>query len=153
MLAPQPRIAHAFFVLHGQYGDVGRYAQQRRVCRPWLYREANWVQQLLRQRQEQLHQLRPRGRALEQRPTKLERRLARSVLIDANKQAELARVGQARGVTLRDCQELLVVLIVGPVMSLARLGRRTPAASKKAGPLLEVPDELMQQPVRAKRGG
>ena len=40
MVAPEQRIASAFFVLNGKYGDVTRYAQERGVCRQWIYREA-----------------------------------------------------------------------------------------------------------------
>ena len=122
MVAPQQRIASAFFVIHGQYGDVGRYAQERGVCRQWVYREAGWVRQVLTERQVELERLRVRVRQLEQRQTELEQRLARAVVIDEEKQAELTSVAQARGVTLRDCQELLEVLIPGQVLSVASLG-------------------------------
>ena len=40
IVAPEQRIASAFFVLHGRYGEVTRYAQERGVCRQWIYREA-----------------------------------------------------------------------------------------------------------------
>jgi hypothetical protein len=148
MVAPQQRIASAFFVIHGQYGDVSRYAQERGVCRQWVYREAGWVRQVLSDGQQELESLRSRVRQLEQRQTELEELLARSVVIDEEKQAELASVAQARGVTLRDCQELLEVLIPGQVLSVASLGRRSQAAGAKAGQLLEVLDELAREQVR-----
>jgi hypothetical protein len=147
MVAPQQRIASAFFVIHGQYGDVGRYAQERGVCRQWVYREAGWVRQVLTERQVELERLRARVRQLEQRQTELEQRLARAVVIDEEKQAELTSVAQARGVTLRDCQELLEVLIPGQVLSVASLGRRSQAAAAKAGQLLEVLDEWTRERV------
>ena len=40
MVAPRQQIASAFFVIHGGYGAVSRYAQERGVCRQWVYREA-----------------------------------------------------------------------------------------------------------------
>ena len=40
MLPPTQRIASAYFVLFGHYGDVTRHARARGVCRQWLYREA-----------------------------------------------------------------------------------------------------------------
>ena len=52
MVAPQQRIASAFFVFCGQYGDVSRYAQERGVCRQWVYREAAWLKDFLTQQQE-----------------------------------------------------------------------------------------------------
>ena len=47
MVASQQWIASAYAVLHGRYGDVSRYAQQRGVCRQWVYREATRVQEVL----------------------------------------------------------------------------------------------------------
>ena len=47
MVAPQQRIASAYFVVFGKYGDVSRYAEERGVCRQWVYREANWLQGFL----------------------------------------------------------------------------------------------------------
>jgi len=146
MVAPQQRIASAFFVIHGQYGDVSRYARERGVCRQWVYREAVWVHQALRQEEHEI--LRARVRDLEQRHSELQRLLAMSVVINEEKQAELATVAQARGVTLRDCRELLEVLIPGQVLSVASLGRRTQAAGAKAGQLLAVLDEVAGEHVR-----
>jgi hypothetical protein len=148
MVAPQQRIASAFFVIHGQYGDVSRYCQERGVCRQWVYREAAWVNRALRERQEELEILRARVRELERRQTELEGLLATAVVIDEEKQAEFTSVGQARGVTLRDCQELLEVLIPGQVLSVASLGRRSQAAAAKAAQLLEVLDEWTRERVR-----
>src|SRR5215471_21088021 len=125
MVATSQRIASAFFVLYGQHGDVSRYAQQRSVCRQWVYREALWVQRGLSERQEELDSLRVRVRQLEQQLAELEQRLAKAVMLDEDKQAEFASVAQALGVTLRDCHQLLEVLIPGQVLSVANLGRRT----------------------------
>ena len=61
---------------------------------------------------------------------------------------EVTCVGQARGVTLRDCRALLEVLLPGQVLSVAELGRRTQAAGKKAGAVLAVLDEAARQQVR-----
>jgi hypothetical protein len=148
MVAPQQRIASAYFVLHGRYGDVSHYAEQRGVCRQWVYREAAWVQQVLTETQAECTRLRVQVRQLEQQQAAMERRLATAVVIDGDKQAELASVGQARGVTLRDCWALLDVLIPGQVLSVATLGRRTQAAGARAGQLLAVFDEVTQARVR-----
>lgn len=40
MVALEQRIASAFFVLHGNYGDVRRSAQERGVCRQSISNEA-----------------------------------------------------------------------------------------------------------------
>ncbi len=148
MVVIQQRIASAFFVGHGRYGDVSRLAHQRGVCRQSVYREAAWVRQALDQAQGECLRLRDQVRQLQQRQLELQRQLATAVRIDADKQAEVATVGQARGVSLRDCHALLEVLIPGRVLSVPTLGRRSQAAGKKAGPLLAVLDEWAQQRVR-----
>jgi hypothetical protein len=148
ILDTQHRIASAFFVGHGRYGDVSRYAHQRGVCRQRVYREAAWVHQALTQAQAECLHLQGQVRQLQQRQLELERQLATAVRIDADKQAEVATVGQARGVSLRDCRALLEVVIPGQVLSVPTLGRRTQEAGEKAGPLLAVLDELAQQRVR-----
>jgi hypothetical protein len=148
MVAPQQRIASAFFVFHGKYGDVSQFAQQRGVCRQWVYREAASVQNVLLHQQEECEQLRSKVRQLQQRQTELEQQLAHAVVIDADKQASFATLGQALGVTLRDCQALLKLLLPGKGLSVATLGRRSQAAGEKAGQLLAVLDEVARERVR-----
>ena len=62
-------------------------------------------------------------------------------MIDEEKQAELASVCQAIGVSLSACWLLLDVLIPGQQLSVPTLGRRTQAAGKRAEELLAVLDE------------
>jgi len=148
MVAPEQRIASAFFVIFGEYGDVTRYAQQRGVCRQWIYREAATLREALVTTRQENEQLREQLRQAHETHAELEARLAQAVVIDAQKQEELACVGQAPGVTLRDCHALLQVLLGGSGLSVAELGRRTHRAGQKAGPLLAVMDKLAQQQVR-----
>ncbi len=154
MVAPQQRIASAFTVFFGQYGDVSRYAQERGVCRQWVYREADWVALTLEgtaQREENAR-LRARVCELEQQNAVLEQRLAQAVVLDDDKQAEFASVGQGIGVSLPACRVLLEVLKPGNSLSVSTLGRRTKAAGEKAGPLLAVFDEVARQQVRQAAG-
>src|SRR5437870_2986034 len=102
MVAAEQPIASAFFVLHGQYGDVTRYAPERGVCRQWIYREAAALRTALATAQQKIDDLRQQLRHADEQRAELAARLTRSVVIDAPKQEELACVGQARGVTLRD---------------------------------------------------
>ena len=149
MVAPQQRIASAFFVSWGEYGDVSRYAQERGVCRQWIYREAAALRNALVAEREANEELREQLRQENELRAGLEARLAQAVVIDAAKQEELACVGQARGVTLRDCRELLKVLICERALSVAELGRRTHAAGQKAIALLGVLDDMaLRQKVR-----
>lgn len=148
MVAAEQRIASAFFVIHGKHGDVSRYAQERGVCRQSIYNEAAALRHALATAQQENEGLRDQLRQGQQLHAELEARLAQAVVLDVQKQAELACVGQARGVTLRDCRDLLEVLIPGRALSVAELGRRTQAAGKKAGELLAVLDEAARQKVR-----
>jgi len=148
MVGPERRIASAFLVMHGPYGAVSRYARERGVCRQWIYREATSLRNELANAQQEIHRLREQLRQAQQQRAQLEARLAQSVCLDAQKQEELACVGQARGVTLRDCRELLEVLIPGQTLSVAELGRRTHAAGQRAGALLGVLDEVARTKVR-----
>jgi hypothetical protein len=152
MVAPPQRIASAYFVAFGNYGDVSRYAQERGVCRQWVYREADWVQQHLHETQPENQRLRQQVQELIQRQADLEKRLAVAVVLDREKQEEFASVGQAHGVSLAICWDLLDVLIPGKPECVATLGRATKAAGVKAGPLLAVLDELAQARLRDAAG-
>jgi hypothetical protein len=148
MVAPQQRIASAYFVLFGAHGDVTRYAETRGVCRQWVYREAGWLQEVLANKQAQLAALQQRVQELEQQNAWLQARLAVSVVVDEEKQAQLAAVGQANGVSLPAVWEWLEVLIPGKQLSVASLGRRSQAAGEKAGQLLPILDEWARERVK-----
>lgn len=154
IVAPEPRLASAHAVLFGRYGDVSRHARQRGVSRQWLYREADWVVQRLHGQpwQQQLDDLRQRVRHLEQHNAALQRQLAQAVVLDKDKQAEFAAVGQACGVSLPDLHTLLDVLRPGGVAAVSTLGRWTQAAARQAGPLLAVLDEHTRPRVRQASG-
>ena len=127
MVAPLPQIASAYFVLYGQYGDVSRYAAERGVCRQWVYREAHWLRHSLASSRAQIDALEQRVRELELQQATLQQRLKLSVELDEDKQAQLAAVGQANGVSLPSVWIFLDVLIPGQQLSVASLGRRTQA--------------------------
>jgi hypothetical protein len=143
-VAVEQRIASAFVVVCGHYGDVSRYAQQHGVCRQWVYRQAGQVQQHLQATPQEVQRLRQQVQELRQRQAELVQRLAQAVVLDKEKQEEFACVGQAQGVSLPVCWNLLDVLIPGKQESVATLGRATHAAGQKAGPLLAVLDEVAQ---------
>jgi uncharacterized coiled-coil protein SlyX len=139
------RVASAFAVLCGQYGDVTRMAEDREQSRQSLYREAQQVahavdgaaaQDRIDELQRQLVEQRAEVQALQAR-------LRHAVEITADKQDEFATVAQAEGVSLSVARRLLQVM-TGPRRSraLATLGRSTLEAGKKAGLLLKVLDEV-----------
>jgi len=82
MVAPQQRIASAYFVVFGKYGDVSRYAEERGVCRQWVYREADWLRNSLASSRAKIDALGKRVRELEQQNAALEQRLTLSVELD-----------------------------------------------------------------------
>jgi hypothetical protein len=142
-IVPQQRLASAAAVLCGRYGEVSRCAQERGVCRQWIYREAAWVLMTLQGTgwQQQRSQLQQQVRYLQQRVASLEAQLAQAIVLDRDKQAEVASVGQAIGVSLTEVHTLLEVLRPGHIASVASLGRWTKAAANHASALLAVFDE------------
>jgi hypothetical protein len=91
---------------------------------------------------------RDRVDALEQQVARLQAqvqdlraRLERSVELTPEKQAELACVAQAEGVSLPVARRILQVLLPPAARSVPTLGRAAAAAGRRAGRLLEVLDE------------
>jgi hypothetical protein len=137
------RIASAFAILCGRYGDVTRMAQDRAQSRQSLYREAAQVidavdgtaeQDRVAELERQLAQLRSQVHDLQQR-------LERAVELTPEKQAEVACVAQAEGVSLPVARRLLQVLLPPKTRSVPTLGRATAEAGRHAGQLLDVLDE------------
>jgi TolA-binding protein len=137
------RIASAFAVLCGPYGDVTKMARDREQSRQSLYREAEQVidavdgtatQARIAELEQQLAQLRGQVHDLQQR-------LGQAVEMTPEKQAELACVAQAEGVSLPVARRILQVLLLPKARSVPTLGRATAAAGRRAGRLLEVLDE------------
>jgi hypothetical protein len=149
MVAFHRRIGSAFVVTAGQYGDVGRFAQEQGVSRQWVYREAKQVMVTLAgtQTRQEIDRLKTEVAQLRQQVTRQQAQLAQAVVLDDDKQAEVACVGQACGVTLSQSHALLAVLIAKP-LSVASLGRRTHAAGQRAGALLDVLDSYARPLVR-----
>jgi hypothetical protein len=139
------RIASAFAVLCGQYGDVTEMANGREQSRQSLYREAEQVanavdgtaaQARIDELQRQLAEQRAEVQALQEQ-------LLHAAEITPDKQDEFATLAQAEGVSLSVARRLLrVVEGSQSTPSVPTLGRATLAAAKRAGPLLKVLDEV-----------
>jgi hypothetical protein len=145
------RIASAFAVLCGQYGDVTEMATDREQSRQSLYREAEQVAEAVdgsgtRARIDELQ------RQLVERQAEvkaLETRLKDAVEITPAKQHEFATLAQAEGVSLSVARRLLRVMTgARPSRAVATLGRATLEAGQKAGPLLKVLDEAVRPAVK-----
>ena len=138
------RVASAFAVLCGRYGDVTRLASDRDQSRQSLYREAEQVAQAVdgAAAQARIDELQ---RSLTERQAEvqiLRERLARAVEITPDKRDEFATVAQAEGVSLSVARRLLrVVAGSKAIPSVATLGRATLGAGEQAGGLLRVLDE------------
>jgi hypothetical protein len=149
------RIASAFAVLCGQYGDVTKRAQDRERSRQSLYREAEQVahavdgaaaQARIDELQQQLAHRQAEVQALQDR-------LKHAVAITPNKQNEFATVAQAEGVSLSVARRLLrVVEGSESTPRVATLGRATLEAGKHAGALLKVLDEAARPKVNQGTG-
>lgn len=150
MVALPRMIGSAFFVVLGKFGQVSEFAREQGVSRQSVYRDAQRVQETLdgASVRAQLERLQTENAALRDQVAQQKQRLDVAVVLDDEKQAELASVGQACGVTLPQCQTLLEVLIPGQSPSIATLGRRTQASGRKAGAFLEVLDEFTRPLVR-----
>ena len=144
------RIAAAFAVLSGRYGDVTTMAKDREQSRQSLYREANKVVEAvdgaatgarIDELQRQLAEHRAEVQALRER-------LNHAVESTPETHREFAAVAQAEGVSLGVARRLLRVVAGSKhVPSVATLGRATLEAGQHSGRLLEVLDEAARPEV------
>ena len=144
------RIASAFAVLCGRYGDVAQMARQQEQSRQALYREAEQVvdaidgvsvQGRFDDLQRQLTEQRAEVQALQER-------LKHGVEITPDKQDEFATVAQAEGVSLSVARRLLrVVAGSNSTPSLPTLGRAALEAGERVGQLLQLLDEKVRPEV------
>ena len=145
------RIASAFAVLCGRYGDVTAMAQDREQSRQSLYREAEQVVEAVdgAAAQARIDELQQQLAQQEAEIQALQERLKHAVEITPDKQDEFATVAQAEGVSLGVARRLLRVMEgSGSTPSVPSLGRATLEAGKHAGGLLEVLDEAARPLVK-----
>jgi hypothetical protein len=145
------RVASAFAVLCGRYGDVTRMAQGRQQSRQLVYREAQQVANAVdgAADQSQIDELRQQLAQRQSEVQALKERLKHTVEITPDKQHEFATVAQAEGVSLSVARRLLQV-VSGPrsVRAVPTLGRSTREAGKQAGEWLKVVDEAVRPQVK-----
>ncbi len=144
------RIASAFAVLCGRYGDVTTMARDREQSRQSLYREAEQVALAVdgAAAQARIDELQLQLARRQSEVQSLQERLSHAIEITPDKQDEFATVAQAEGVSLSVARRLLrVVEGSQSTPSVPTLGRATLAAGKRAGGLLEVLDEATRPEV------
>lgn len=145
------RVASAFAVLCGRYGDVAQLAHERDQSRQSLYREAEQVAKAVdgAAAQARIDELQRHLAKQQAEVQALQERLKHAVEITPDKQDEFATVAQAEGVSLSVARRLLqVVEGSGSTPSVPTLGRATVEAGKRAGGLLEVLDEAARPRVK-----
>jgi hypothetical protein len=158
IVAVPPALVSAQAVLFGRYGDVTQLAQQRGVQRQTLYRETHALLDTLDGAVPggDLERCQRRVAELQARCQDLEARLQQAFVIDADRQAEYASTAQAEGVSLPVARRLLAPLLAQPATpgprgrrlpSVARLGRLSRAAARKAAALLPVLDAFSRSRV------
>ena len=145
------RIASAFVVLCGRYGDVTKMAHDREQSRQSLYREASQVANAVDGTavQSRIDELQRQLAGQQAQIQDLQERLEHAIEITRDKQDEFASVAQAEGVSLSVARRLLQV-VAGSVTtpSVPTLGRATEEAGQRAGQLLEVINEVAQPKVQ-----
>jgi hypothetical protein len=145
------RIASAFAVFCGQYGDLTKMAEDREQSRQSLYREAQQVANAVAgaAAQAQIDELQRQLGEQRAEVQSLQERLKHAIEINPDKQHEFATVAQAEGVSLGVARRLLrVVEGSQSTPSVATLGRATLEAGKRAGLLLKMLDEAAQPKVK-----
>ena len=144
------RIASAFAVLCGRYGDVTKMAQDREQSRQSLYREAEPVVDALdgTAAQSRIDDLQRQLAEQQAQVQALQMRLKQAVEITPDKQDEFATVAQAEGVSLSVARRLLQVMAgSNSTPSVPTLGRVTLEAGERAGQWLQVLDETARPKV------
>lgn len=141
------RIASAFTILFGRYGDVTKMARDRAQSRQSLYREADQVLDAVdgSTARAQITALQQRIAEQQAQIRALQDRLQHAVEITPDKQGEFASVAQAEGVSLSVARRLLRVVVGSkPIPSVPTLGRVTREAGQRAGHLLAMLDEAVR---------
>jgi hypothetical protein len=144
------RIASAFAVLCGRYGDVAEMARDRGQSRQSLYREAEQVADAVdgAAAQARIDELQQQLARRQSEVQALQERLKHAVEITPDTQGEFATVAQAEGVSLSVARRLLRVVAGSKALpSVATRGRSTLEAGAHAGRLLEVLDQAARPSV------
>jgi hypothetical protein len=144
------RLASAWVVIFGKYGDVTRQAAVRGQSRQALYREAEQVLEAVagEKSQARIVELEQRVTELTAQVQELHERLRGAVEITPDLQSQYASTAQAVGVSLAVARELLAVFLQERTPSVATLGRQTQQVAKRAGEVLQVLDALVRPQVQ-----
>ena len=149
MVTVYQRLASAWAVFFGKYGDVTHQATARGQSRQALYREASQVVGAVsgEKVEAKVVELEQRVGELTAQLQERDERLRFAVEISPTLQRHYASKAQALGVSLGVTHELLAVFLRKKTPSVAKLGRWTQEAGAKSGQVLKLLDELVRPQV------
>jgi hypothetical protein len=150
-LSPRAWILNAAAAFSGRHGAVTQQAEHSGCSRETVYQHARKVEQRFDDKPaaEAIAELRAQNQRLQEVIAGLKREAQARVLIDKAKLRQLVITAFAMGVSLRQVEDLLGVLLSGErVPDHSTLGRWVQAAAQQAGQVLKVLD-----PVCASRVG
>lgn len=144
-------IRNAAAVFSGQHGAITRQAEQADCSRETVYQHARKLEQRLATEPvaETVAELHAENRRLRQRLTELERAAAGALRCDKAKQRQLATIAFAMGLSLRQVEDLLGVLLpAAEVPDHSTLGQWVGAEAERAGAVLATLDPACALRVR-----
>lgn len=135
-------VSNAAAVFSDEHGAVTRQAQESQCSRETVYQHARKVEQRLDDEPDDVvAELRAENQRLHEANAKLQGEAQRRVLLDKHKQRELAITACAMGVSLRQVEDLLGVLLPeDQVPDHSTLGRWVADEAQRAGEVLKVLD-------------
>lgn len=142
-------IRNAASVFCGRRGAVSEQAEAEGCSRQTVYEHAAKVEERLAERDRELADRRAEIAQFKTERDELQKRLEQSTVIDQEALQRFAVVGQAMGISLRQCEELLGTLLPeAQIPDHATMGRWTKAAGQRAGKVLDVLDPLCSPAVK-----
>src|SRR4051794_14922658 len=144
-------IRNAAAVFSGQHGAVSRQAEQSRCSRETLYQHARKVERRLADGPpaEAVAELRAENQRLRAVIAELRREAAGLIPCDKARQRRLATTAFAMGVSLRQVEDLLAILLpAGEAPDHSTLGHWVRAEADRAGRVLEALDPVCAGRVR-----
>lgn len=137
-------IINAAAVFSREHGAVSRQAQESQCSRETVYQHARKVEQRLDDEPAAVvAELHAENQRLHEAITRLERESQRRILLDKDKQRQLATTACAMGVSLRQVEDLLGILLPrDQVPDHSTLGRWVADDARRAGAVLKILDPV-----------
>jgi hypothetical protein len=143
-------VSNVAAVFSGKHGSVTRQAQESACSRETVYQHARKVEERLENEPgDAVAELRAENQRLHETIAQLQREVKGQVLLDKDKQRQLATTACAMGVSLRQVEDLLGVLLPrDQVPDHSTLGRWVADEAQRAGEVLKVLDPLCVERVK-----